>query len=1682
MNFKFLLKPLLIPILICHSTFSLGADLGSGESAQPEIKNYGYNYLEENTVSQNVSTYTTDLLGDKIDPGTGTIAIEQVDIDILGNFNIPVRIKRKLSGPDGWYRETRDFENWSLDIPHVRSTYLTNDEGNFFSSYWPNGNACSARLNSNPTFSKSGVGGVTYYGHSASYWNGDTIYIPEKGSAKLTEKENDDTFTRYNNRNWKVDCISTDNGYEGFKVTTGDGTEYYFKQQKVLEGIKPFNLSPAANTQVCDGVYVLCPPLTISLPEDSPVQYPQYFIFMLATEVKDRFGNWVKYNYENDGSLTSITSSDGREINISYTNNRISSISADGETWLYTYNNASGGIIATLEKVTRPDNLFWLFEYDEDSYNSLWRYMNIAHHSQLNTGGNDQCVANGIEVEFLSITHPEGATGSFKLRERCLNKSNVSKIVRPNPNRWPGERYWIPLGSNLWTLDSKNLSVPGGEDYLWEYNYTSRVGQYRGDEFSSANRFSFDVDGVETGNMNYTEIVNPDNSKLRYYYSRKVGNGSNNLLFKEVYDVDGALLQRDEMHYEDGIYHGTSKQYTHISASPNDWTLDDVTVDHSSSQQQNLTETKTTLFSGNTASTYTTQYDDFNIYDTAKLTTEFNSFSAKRKEVRKSYDHDLTQWIINQPTTIEVKNDDGVWEVIHEQTYYNKTHSNYPFYPYAKKSFGDWVIKNTAFTNEGNVSNVNFNTKLSDNTTYRYQRFSDYHRGQPQSISTSNRYNVAGTEIITRVIDNNGHVIKTTDSNGNVISYGYDDLGRLAYIDLADSQLADTLFTWSFTSGVSSNQPMRTIKRCVLNAAKTTCSKDHVSTETTVYDGLFRPLLITIKDEVSKATTYQNNQFDLYGKPIFQSFPSTSSAETDGLTTVYDALQRVKLKSLTGNGITSTEYLSNNNIKVTDAEGNETTTTYLAYGSPSYNKPKLINSPENLQTTFVYNAFDKITSITQSGGGISHTEYRAYDAAQKLCKVSRDDVGVAAYSFSIVGELQWKAEGISSSGNHTCINNVPSSQKVDYVYDNLGSLWEVNYGDTQTPDVVYTRDGNSNIIQLDSGSVSQSYIYNSLNKPTSETLSVDDKNYQFSYGYDVIGATKSIVYPTSDVGTLSYTNNGLGQTTNITSSYEILANDARYHANGMLKSLVAGNGITYSMTLNSSQLPESLSSYNSSQNVVNLIYDYDDNQNITMITDTVATQNSLSNLSYDGLDRLIATSGSISGLGSSTIQYDALGNIEFYENNNSVAPFSLTYDYTSNRLTNITGLGSTDYNFSLNGSYDARGNIINNGKHQFTYNLANQMVGADGFNYVYDGFNRRVKKDINGEVTYSVYNYKGQLLYQENTSTGKKTSHIYLGSKLIAKVDNDIARPTLTAATTSSNGTISLTWNAVSGTTNYELEVKNSNGNWNAIYSGSATSYAVTGYSNGDYEFRLRACMGSNCSGYSNAKVTVLNSPSKPSSIIAPSENTNGSYTVSWSNMPTATYYRLRERKNGGDWVTLSYPNGVSQFISGKSNGDYEYSVKACNSSGCSDYSYSPKTIVLLPPAIPTSVTTPSSDADGSYTVSWSSVSTVTYYRLRERKNGADWVTLGYPNGVNQNISGKSNGDYEYSVKACNSSGCSDYKYSSKTVVLLPPLAPSLVSVPSVATSGSFTISWASSSTATKYTLEESVNGGEVVK
>jgi hypothetical protein len=120
---------------------------------------------------------------------------------------------------------------------------------------------------------------------------------------------------------------------------------------------------------------------------------------------------------------------------------------------------------------------------------------------------------------------------------------------------------------------------------------------------------------------------------------------------------------------------------------------------------------------------------------------------------------------------------------------------------------------------------------------------------------------------------------------------------------------------------------------------------------------------------------------------------------------------------------------------------------------------------------------------------------------------------------------------------------------------------------------------------------------------------------------------------------------------------------------------------------------------------------------------------------------------------------------------------------------------------------------------------------------------------------------------------------------------------------------------------------------------------------------------------------------------------------------------------------------GTSKPISGKTNGSYYYRVRACNGSACSGYRAGANATVvsLVPPAAPASISGPSMNTTGNYSIWWSSSIGATRYELWESDNWSAFSKVYDGPATSKSFSNKPTAEYQYKAKACNTAGCSGF-------------------------------------------------------
>ncbi|WP_186294669.1 RHS repeat domain-containing protein [Shewanella algae] len=1321
-------------------TISFSAyEIQASTAVSPYADRVGIDLIDTFNIEPNLASHTTGLLGDQFDPAMGGISFTQTDINIPGNSKLPVQLVRVLSGPDGWFSDSREFASWSLQIPHIRSSFVsekgktpeTSGSATRQLNGWLRGTACSSNLSGNE-FTLIGREGTAHV-RERDYWGGDSISIPGKGSQKILLDSNGKKVTA---NDYSISCYNGPNGYEGFKVVDDSGISYYFDVEKRVKSIKELEYHPSTPAVPCipNTTSNPCSIPTLPDPTSAPgIIVNKYAIFMLVSKVEDRRGNWVKYSYSGD-KITSIEANDGRKINFSYNSlGYISSATYAGKTYSYTYDPTG---VATLNKVTRPDGKFWLFKHEKTANqpgNNFWNPRVMGEHTQAPMTSSCPAAYSG---PFIEMIHPDGMRGEFILSEIYQGRTEVPKIPKPNPQKWPQNMvgYYIPKCSTMFSLTQKKLIDLEGKTLTWDYSYSSNLGAFQGEGKRAIYGLNAaDFPSVDIGDLKRTTIKSPIGDKQEMYFSRRFDWSEQSLLFERIVSTSGELISHREYTKQKGKYRGKSNVY-------NDYTSSQRVLEKKIINKQRESSTTTN---------YLTETVSFNAYEAPLIMKEHSSSQSDTLYYKKLYHHNTAINLLNVPAGVMVSRDGVNWKEANRQEFY--TSGNGIGQVYRSWIAGKHISTNTYHT-DGNLLQTSYNG------SNRYEKFENYYRGKARKITlpcattngcTTVNGSTANTMVALLEVNADGTTKSVTDFNGNKVSYSYNPIGWLTKIDYADPKWADKVISYATVTTANDG-----ISGSGIAAGSLRQSITQGNYEKRVYhDALLRPVFTRERDIANGTTTrYQAFEYDHENRQTLASFPSSNAASRVGMATEYDALGRIVTQTRTSdNSSSSRDYLAGNKVAVTDSEGNTTTTTYLAYGQPTYDKPLLIEAPNTDDISLDYNEFAQVTSIRQ--GNI--TEKRLYDNYQQLCKSIRPETGITAYGYNAQRQQIWRALGTNGSSTSCDAASVPASHKTLLGYDNLGQLRTENFPDT-TPDRTYSYDANGNLKTLTAGNISWSYLYNSQNAIDKETLSLDGKSFVLDWEYNNLGAVSSLKYPSGAL--VDFAPNALGQATKA-GNY---VTGVSYHPNGQVKQFTFGNGIVRNVEMDTSGRIDLLTDSKSGVIKNKLDPSYDGNDNLVRLIDWVDRNNDIDNLVYDGVDRLLSADGR---WGTGRYTYDGMGNILSRTLNN----VNIGYSYNNlNQLSKLSGAYAYGY------QYDTRGNVTHNGRYPLSYNLGQQMVSAKGINYSYDGHNRRVRKTESGKNSYSVYSQGGQLLHRVSEN-GMKTDSIYLGKTIVAEVDGAIA-------------------------------------------------------------------------------------------------------------------------------------------------------------------------------------------------------------------------------------------------------------------------------------------------------------------
>jgi len=314
-------------------------------------------------------------------------------------------------------------------------------------------------------------------------------------------------------------------------------------------------------------------------------------------------------------------------------------------------------------------------------------------------------------------------------------------------------------------------------------------------------------------------------------------------------------------------------------------------------------------------------------------------------------------------------------------------------------------------------------------------------------------------------------------------------------------------------------------------------------------------------------------------------------------------------------------------------------------------------------------------------------------------------------------------------------------------------------------------------------------------------------------------------------------------------------------------------------------------------------------------------------------------------------------------------------------------------------------------------------------------------------------------------------------SSAVSGIPNAIpAKPTGLAVSIDSPTSLSITWNASSGASSYQLfRDSSSTGSFTTkVYDGSATSYANTGLTTGTaYYYEVQATNSAGSSALSSAvSGTPLAVPATPTGLSV-SIASSTSLAVSWNaSASAATYQVFRDTSSTGSFSTKVYDGSLTSYTNTSltAGTTYYYEVQATNSAGSSALSTAvlgiPNAIPAKPTGLAVSIDSPTSLSITLYTASGAS----SYQLFRDTTASGSFPTKNFDaSATSYTDTGLSAGTtYYYKVQATNSAGSSALSSAVAGIPNAMPATPTGLAV-AIATSTSLSITWNSSASAATY-------------
>ena len=1385
---------------------------------------FSYLYETETSIDPHesqIKKFTEILPGEQIDLHTGEVGHYLETINIKGN-GLPIRLGHRFHGELGY---DIDIGRMSLEVPRLEFIHMgepsylgweigKGDRYTVVTPYKTNIHCPDMTLPSDAEYR------WPYYESNPDPIPQDPNSILRSGiKIKLGYKTIDffpkshDPSNRFpasaiyiSPANWYIECVSSPNvtGNNAFKAVSPEGLTYIFDIYQEA------------------GIHE---PLLTDYPA---IKNPETKIYV--SSVSDKYGNWLKYEYERyDASekqtidvinswtllyyrsrIKSISAKDGRKLNITYGSNSIviQSNSTNPVKLIYSSSNKGDRL-----RITRKDGRYW-------EYNYIKGYL-AYHYGKVIQ---DIKYPNGLKVSYTYKPRDrrEYLTGGLSSGALSHFKSALKKRVVSGPNLNTLTEYYTYSGNTTF-VKSPLESI--------EYKFS---------------KIDYQKDPLNT----------------------PVSVGK--LIRKSIYPIGTAFNQRGSVTPLKRISYSYTRvgKVIDLNYLKDNWKVsfgfsyDLLPVEVMTSTHASFLTDISTITTQMNGYTFTTRKSNYDAWGNPRTITENNTLGKARTTTR-SYHYDTANWIVGQLAS----------EYVNEANPVITTFSYYPTGKLKEKvlyaNSGHEIIKHYTYHADGNLYQL---LMYKSGSLLPKKTYWDYYRG----IARWER-DGSGNQKRTEVYDY-GKIRSETDFNGHQPTiYEYDAMHRLVKI-IPPIESATTISWPTLTKKITTKGGYRQtidyngLMKPVLITEQDT-SRGEIRYHRKRYDAAGRLVYAALPSSNSNDPVGKQYTYDSLGR-----ITSTKHTGDGGITTYCHG-------SKCGAG-------TRHGVLVTNARGYKQVWNFTAYGNPDEKRIDEIRQQKNLSssnyvvTRIILGHHFQTLSIAQGGvtrsftykpgtlllntktePEIGVTRYLDYDERGNLLQKKIGNSGITIYSYDDDDKIDF-------------IDYPGSTDDVDYQYKRQ-NVWRIITGNNRTV-WTYSYDEVNKIksesLAIDGLTFNISYSYDNLGNidymrlprienPSSSRI-VDLTVDAFGRTRNISGYVSNIDYYPNDIVSGMFYENGYSYMSTLDERRRpnnIFTTDIRqdlidltysYDRHGNVINISDGilSGNNRSMSYDGL---DRLISANGRWGIGSISYsDSNDIQSMRL-------GGKILNYAYGPSQRLDHISGSVS----KSFQYDVYGNIT----NNGSDRFG--YDDASQLLAVL--------NKNIHYTYDGNKRRVKvespNKRIYYVYNKAGELL------YRYDALH---KKDV------EYINLNGKLLAKlENGPSITATIIIDTDNDGLSDADelawgtdpnnpdtdgdsikdgDEVAQgrnplvveippvPTgLSSPSSDRDGSFTVNWNTAPTATRYQLQQKTS-GNWMTIYTGDATSKYRSRLYPATYYFRVKSCNSGGCSGYSSAVETQV--------------------------------------------------------------------------------------------------------------------------------------------------------------------------------------------------------------------------------